>query len=113
MKRIVQKARKCLDQLLKAQRSASTTTRSVIQPNLYTTYQSILHCTKQNSSDEALLRNIYTQITQINNALVQDGVEGCPTALIEVLKEMIDRHFPPPVIQREKAKPTIRLAQKS
>lgn len=115
MKQIAVIAMNCARQLAKAQRSASQVTRTQTHNLWSKTYRQILTITRlhrqpDNSGD--VLKQIAAQLRTIHDTLVEAGSAGCSPTQLDQLDKLIEEAYPPPIVEREKAKPTIRLAVK-
>ena len=115
MKQIAVIAMNCAKQLAKAQRSASQVTRTETHSVLAETYQQILtltHAHRQPADIEGAIKQIAVQLRAIHDTLVEAGSAGGSLPQLNHLDKLIREAYPPPVIKREKAKPTIRLTVK-
>jgi len=113
MKQIFRIALNCARQLDKTQRSANRITRTAVRPVLDSVYYKIsLIKQRQTPPKELELREIDAALHLAHDAICEACACESPTPQLDQLGKLITAAFPPPVIPREKAKPTIQLTYK-
>jgi hypothetical protein len=110
MKQLLKTTQNCIRELFVSSRSVGEKIKKDISPTLDDAYTKTTRMIlKQPEDPGRVFREILKLLNDVSKKLADIGAPTCNPDTLDTLRRTVDRVYPLPIIEREKAKPTIRF----